>query len=59
MGHPSLGGTRDVEHDILINGLIPGPTNTGIWGRDKPKLQPARDSRFGSEVAARERVLSE
>lgn len=28
-----------VEHDILINGLIPGPTNTGIWGRDMPKLQ--------------------
>jgi len=30
--------TADV--DILVNGLIPGPTNTGIWGRDMPKLQP-------------------
>ena len=29
---------RDV--DILVNGLIPGPTNTAIWGRDMPKLQP-------------------
>lgn len=28
-----------VERNILINGLIPGPTNTGIWGRDMPKLQ--------------------
>lgn len=25
--------------DILINGLIPGPTNTAIWGRDMPRLQ--------------------
>jgi NAD(P)-dependent dehydrogenase (short-subunit alcohol dehydrogenase family) len=25
--------------DILINGLIPGPTNTAIWGRDMPQLQ--------------------
>jgi NAD(P)-dependent dehydrogenase (short-subunit alcohol dehydrogenase family) len=28
------------QSDILINGLIPGPTNTGIWGRDMPQLQP-------------------
>ena len=26
--------------DILINCLIPGPTNTGIWGADQPQLQP-------------------
>ncbi len=26
--------------DILINGLVPGPTNTAIWGRDMPQLQP-------------------
>jgi NAD(P)-dependent dehydrogenase (short-subunit alcohol dehydrogenase family) len=26
--------------DILINGLIPGPTNTGIAGSDMPHLQP-------------------
>ncbi len=31
---------REVEDaDILINMLIPGPTNTGIWGRDMPNLQ--------------------
>ena len=29
--------TRDA--DILVNGLIPGPTNTGIWRRDRPELQ--------------------
>ena len=29
------------EHDLLINMLIPGPTNTAIWGRDMPDLQPA------------------
>lgn len=28
------------DTDILVNGLIPGPTNTAIWGRDMPKLQP-------------------
>lgn len=25
--------------DILVNGLIPGPTNTGIWGRPMPRMQ--------------------
>jgi NAD(P)-dependent dehydrogenase (short-subunit alcohol dehydrogenase family) len=25
--------------DILVNGLIPGPTNTAIWGVDRPELQ--------------------
>lgn len=25
---------------ILVNGLIPGMTNTAIWGRDRPELQP-------------------
>jgi len=25
--------------DILVNMLIPGPTRTAIWGRDKPNLQ--------------------
>jgi 3-oxoacyl-[acyl-carrier protein] reductase len=28
---------RDV--DILVNALIPGPTNTAIWGVDRPDLQ--------------------
>lgn len=29
------------DTDILINMLIPGPTNTAIWGRDMPKMQSA------------------
>lgn len=29
------------EGDILINMLIPGPTNTAIWGRDMPNMQSA------------------
>ena len=28
-----------VEEDIRINMLIPGPTNTAIWGRDMPQMQ--------------------
>jgi NAD(P)-dependent dehydrogenase (short-subunit alcohol dehydrogenase family) len=27
------------DMDILVNMLIPGPTNTSIWGRDMPQLQ--------------------
>jgi len=27
------------DTNILINMLIPGPTNTAIWGRDMPQLQ--------------------
>lgn len=27
------------DTDILVNMLIPGPTNTDIWGRDRPELQ--------------------
>jgi len=27
------------DADILVNGLIPGPTNTAIWGRDRPEMQ--------------------
>ncbi|MEZ5559757.1 MAG: SDR family oxidoreductase [Pseudomonadales bacterium] len=31
---------RECEaEDILINMLIPGPTNTAIWGRDMPNMQ--------------------
>ena len=38
--------TRSVQRecedgDILINMLIPGPTNTAIWGRDMPQMQSA------------------
>ena len=29
------------DEDILINMLIPGPTNTAIWGRDMPRMQSA------------------
>ncbi len=29
------------DTDILVNALIPGPTNTAIWGRDMPQLQSA------------------
>lgn len=28
------------DDNILVNSLIPGPTNTGIFGRDMPDLQP-------------------
>ncbi|MDD9943616.1 MAG: SDR family NAD(P)-dependent oxidoreductase [Myxococcales bacterium] len=28
------------DTDILVNGLIPGPTNTGLWGRDMPNMKP-------------------
>jgi 3-oxoacyl-[acyl-carrier protein] reductase len=28
------------DADILVNALIPGPTNTAIWGVDRPDLQP-------------------
>ncbi len=27
------------DTDILVNMLIPGPTNTAIWGEDRPDLQ--------------------
>ena len=27
------------DADILVNGLIPGPTNTAIWGRPMPHMQ--------------------
>lgn len=26
-------------HGILVNGMIPGPTNSAIWGVDRPELQ--------------------
>jgi NAD(P)-dependent dehydrogenase (short-subunit alcohol dehydrogenase family) len=29
------------DTDILVNMLIPGPTNTSIWHRDRPELQSA------------------
>ena len=36
------GAARETaDTDILVNSLIPGPTNTPIWGRDMSHLQPA------------------
>tara|TARA_B100000963_G_C22485622_1_gene606755 strand:- start:241 stop:951 length:711 start_codon:yes stop_codon:yes gene_type:complete len=32
------------DHDILINMIIPGPTNTGIWGKNMPHLQDPEDT---------------
>ena len=32
------------DHDILINMIIPGPTNTSIWGKDMPQLQSPEDT---------------
>jgi len=32
------------DHDILINMIIPGPTNTSIWGKDMPHLQSPEDT---------------
>ncbi len=29
-----------IEDGVLVNGLVPGMTNTGIWGRPRPELQP-------------------
>jgi NAD(P)-dependent dehydrogenase (short-subunit alcohol dehydrogenase family) len=31
--------TEVADADILVNALIPGPTNTAIWGADRPDLQ--------------------
>jgi NAD(P)-dependent dehydrogenase (short-subunit alcohol dehydrogenase family) len=31
--------TETAGSDVLVNMLIPGPTNTAIWGRDMPQLQ--------------------
>ena len=28
------------DSDILVNALIPGPTNTSLWGRDMPNMKP-------------------
>ncbi len=28
-----------IDDGVLVNGLIPGMTNTGIWGRPRPELQ--------------------
>ena len=32
------------DQDILINMIIPGPTNTKIWGKDMPHLQKPEDT---------------
>jgi len=35
--------TEVMDDNILVNSLIPGPTNTAIFGRDMPHLQPPED----------------
>ena len=35
--------TEGQEDNIISNALIPGPTNTAIFGRDMPQLQPPED----------------
>ena len=38
----SCSAEKDLRNvDILVNMLIPGPTNTAIWGRDMPNMQSA------------------
>tara|TARA_Y100001970_G_C14250741_1_gene871651 strand:- start:1017 stop:1739 length:723 start_codon:yes stop_codon:yes gene_type:complete len=32
------------DYDILINMIIPGPTNTSIWGKDMPHLQKPEET---------------
>lgn len=32
------------DSDILANSLIPGPTNTGLWGRDMPSMKPPEET---------------
>ncbi len=39
-----------VDDGILVNGLIPGMTNTGIWGRPRPELQ-APDAVYPTALA--------
>ena len=34
-----IAAKENSDKDILINMIIPGPTNTGIWGKDMPHLQ--------------------
>ena len=35
---------ENIDHNILINMIIPGPTNTNIWGKDMPHLQSPEDT---------------
>ena len=35
---------ENIDHNILINMIIPGPTNTSIWGKDMPHLQSPEDT---------------
>ena len=34
-----VAANENSHYDILINMIIPGPTNTSIWGKDMPHLQ--------------------
>ena len=35
---------ENIDYNILINMIIPGPTNTNIWGKDMPHLQSPEDT---------------
>ena len=35
---------ENIDHNILINMIIPGPTNTNIWRKDMPHLQSPEDT---------------
>ena len=35
---------ENIDHNILINMIIPGPTDTNIWGKDMPHLQSPEDT---------------
>jgi NAD(P)-dependent dehydrogenase (short-subunit alcohol dehydrogenase family) len=39
-----VAANENKDHNILINMIIPGPTNTNIWGKDMPHLQSAEDT---------------
>jgi len=39
----TVSAASEIENeDVLINMLIPGPTNTAIWGKDMPGMQSAK-----------------
>ena len=39
-----VAANENIDHNILINMIIPGPTNTNIWGKDMPHLQSPEDT---------------
>jgi 3-hydroxybutyrate dehydrogenase len=39
-----VAANENCDQDILVNMIIPGPTNTKIWGKDMPHLQKPEDT---------------